>query len=275
MLFARANDDPYIGYFDAKKDSSSVRSRHRIVDEVNVKYGQSIALGEPVLRIKSDQLENEYEALVAEQIENEQRRKEIELHLLRSSDLTIQQRSSLEGELQTLQVVAKTHAERISLLQQQLERLVVRAKFQGIVGTWNIDTQLANKPVAFGQTLATIYDPESEWEFELELEEKDLSAFLSHTESNKSPVIKCRMDVDPLHLIDLQWTSQSHQFVLHKTSDGRLVVPILATVDVKQVHQLTPGATATAEIVTGKQPIIWVLTRDLILNTWAKVRLWI
>jgi hypothetical protein len=245
------------------------------IDAVLVRYGQNVQADQPILRIKSADIENEYESLVAERLENEQRSRDIQLQLLRSNELTAQQRSSLEGEAQTLSVILRTQNERVALIEKQLASLEITAQEKGVVGTWKIDTMLHHKPVLLGQPLAMIYDPEAEWGFEIELAEKDLGAFITHMANTHSPKLRCRLDSAPLNYIDVQVQSDYRQIVLHRNSDGAAIAPIYASVDPKLVSQLTPGASGTVELTVGKQPIAWVLTRDFVLNAWAKLRLWI
>lgn len=245
------------------------------VDEVLVRYGQSVQADQPILRIKSPDIENEHESLLAERIENEQRRQDIQTQLLRSSELTPQQRSSLEGEMQTLTVVLRTQNERVALIEKQLAALELKALNKGVIGTWKIDSALNHKPVLLGQPLAIVYDPEAQWGFEIELAEKDLGVFIANMSGENPPKLRCRLDSAPLNYIDVQVQSDCSKIVLHADSNGAAIAPIYASVDPKLVSQLTPGASGTVELTVGKQPIAWVLTRDFVLNAWAKIRLWI
>jgi hypothetical protein len=244
------------------------------IEEVMVRYGQRVSIDQPLLRIKSPELENEYEGLLAEQIETEQRVREIGLQLVRSNDLNAQQRGSLEGEEQTLTVRAKSIRQRLDLLRSQMSKLEVRSTIEGIVGTWKIDTALNHKPVQHGQSLATVYNPEAGWSFEIALAEKDVGDFLRNVNSGSASTIRCRLDSTPLDRIDLKLEMPEH-LVMHVDPQGNRVVPIKATVDPSKITQLTPGATAVVEVPIGNRPVVWVLTREFVLNTWAKLRLWI
>ncbi len=246
-----------------------------VVDQVFVTYGQSIEVGQPVLQLKSDALDNEYESLVAERLENEQRRRDIELQLLRSNELTSQQRSSLEGEIQTLQVLAKSQAEHSALIEKQIEKLRICSKIKGVVGTWQVDSELNNKPVVFGQPLVTVYNPEAAWAFEVALQEHDVGHLMKQLSDQVQPKVFCRLDSNPTQLIPVELRTRDSQWILHETTDGTAVVPVYADVESKSIPHLTPGATATVEVVVGNQPVIWVLTRDLVLSLWTRIRLWI
>ncbi len=245
-----------------------------IVKEVLVQYGQHVHVGQRLLNLQSVSLENEFETLLAQQIEKRQRQQDVELQLLRSKDLTPQQRVAYEGELQTIDVVLKSVALRIEMLRSQINALEVCANIDGVVGTWKAESVLINRPVQFGQPLLLIYNPESNWDIELQIEEQNLS-MLRQAIKQGNLLLTCRLDSHPLQPIKVDFQLSDQAMVLHSNESGKSVVPIRISIDPKSLPHLTPGATVSAQLPVDRQPIAWVLTRDFILTIWTKVRLWI
>jgi hypothetical protein len=56
---------------------------------------------------------------------------------------------------------------------------------------------------------------------------------------------------------------------------GKSVVKARFQIDANQMPMKNLGAAARVHVVTGTSPLGWVLMRDFVLSTWAKMRMWL
>ena len=246
-----------------------------IVSEVMVRYGDQVKVGQVLLKMRNDTLQNEYQTALAEQVENQQKRQDIQLQLLRSKDLTAVQRDALEGELSTASAISQHQRQRITLLEQQIDRLNIRANIDGVVGTWKVATTLHQRPVIAGQALMDVFDPSASWELEVALPEADIGSYQQTLALSKKHQFDVRLDSDPTRWIKVDYQRANESFVLHRNAANKPVAPFRIPINRDQFDQLSPGASAVVRMPIGVRPVVWVLTREFILTMWTKVRLWI
>ena len=245
-----------------------------IVSDVIVQYGQRVKVGQVLLRMRNDTLQNEHQTAVAEKVENQQKQQDIQLQLLRSKDLTAVQRDALEGELSSAAAISQHQTQRIALLEQQLDRLNIRANIDGVVGTWKVATTLHQRPVMAGQALMDVFDPAAAWELEVALPESDIGCYQKTLAQSQEHQFDVRLDSDPTRWIKVNYQRMNESFVLHRSAANKAVAPFRIPVNREQFEQLSPGASAVVRMPIGSRPVAWVLTRDFVLSLWSKVRLW-
>ncbi len=96
------------------------------------------------------------------------------LEIKSKNDEAIQAVNSLQNELK--------------IRQEEQKLLEIRSPIDGRVVTWNIRSNLLNRPVELGQSLMTIVPPDTKWQIELEMPERRLMHLLKAQKESDEPL---------------------------------------------------------------------------------------
>lgn len=253
-----------------------------VVEEIFVEHGQSVSAGQTLMQLRSLALESEYETAIAEQLKNAQRRSEIEHRLHRSSELTSAQRDELECERETLNAMVSVENMQLSILKKQIDDLQVRADMDGVIATWNVQSNLKDRPLKSGQWLLSLHNPNASWILEASLPERDIDAFRHAVASRNATEAFATLTNMPQTPLKVNYLPNSIPRIEHRFSSTRDpwspgLLCVRFAVDQQQIPRTAAisGATARISIPTGKAPLAWALGRDFFLSLWAKARMWI
>ncbi len=255
-----------------------------VVEKVLVDHGQEVKAGTPVLQLRSQTLQSDYDNMLAQQARNQQRMSDIESKLLRETTLTSAQRDELEGERKSLVSVQAVERKLIRRFQSQLDAMLIVAELDGTVATWNVKNNLTDRPVRTGQWLMSIHQADSQWMLEAVLPEYNAHELKESIAANNpdptatmtgSPEQKVhiRFNQETLPRIDSVASGVPLEFDSHANSVLRLRFDVDGSTLPENVA--TAGATARVSIPNGKGPLAWALGKDFVRRAITQIRLWI
>lgn len=255
-----------------------------VVEKVFVDHGQEVKAGMPVLQLRSQSLQAEYDSILVQQTRNEQRMSDIESKLLRETSLTSAQRDDLEGERKSLAAVQAVERKLVRRFQSQIDAMLIVAKLDGTVATWNVKSNLRDRPIRTGQWLMSIHQADSKWMLEAVLPEHNAQELKeSIAANNPDPVatmtgspeqkVHIRFNQETLPRIDTVASGVPIEFDSHSNSVLRLRFDVDGATLPENVA--TAGATARVSIPNGTGPLAWALGKDFVRRAITQIRLWI
>ncbi len=252
------------------------------VEAVLVEHGQTVKLGDPLIRLKSPSLTSEYEQTVAMQLRNSQRLEDIESRLLRETSLSSQQKDELEGERKSILSIRPFEWKELARLRKQLDSLLVVATVDGIVSTWNIQDSLRDRPLRTGQWLLSLHESDSTWILEAELPERDANEFrfaMDHLQNSPIATMTGMPQIQlPVHMrqgsLPRIESLPPGEFL---SDPNAAMIRLRFEVDAESLPSqvAVAGATARISIPVGRGPLLWALGKDFVHKVWSRVQLWI
>jgi multidrug efflux pump subunit AcrA (membrane-fusion protein) len=258
-----------------------------VVEEVLVRHGEHVRLGQPLLRLGANHLAAEYEQTMAQHLRNQQRLKDIESRLLREKSLSPQHRDELEGEREAIEGTQRIELRMLEGLKQQLDSLLIVAHIDGIVSTWNIRENLNERPLRTGQWLLSLHDARSDWVIEAALPEEDGNDFfVAMRTQNDSPwailqsspqtQLKLKYRNEPSRIDRVGRLGREQEFQQRMgPADSVIRMRFDVVTEDLPMEGTVAGATARVSINQGRGPLFWALSRDFIRRTWTQIKMWI
>ncbi len=252
------------------------------VEAVLVEHGQSVKLGDPLIRLKSPSLTSEYEQTVAMQLRNSQRLEDIESRLLRGTSLSTQQKDELEGERKSILSIQPFESKELARLRKQVDSLMIVATVDGVVSTWNIQDSLKDRPLRTGQWLLSLHESDSTWVLEAELPERDANEFRLAMDHHQNTPVATMTGMPQIQLpVHMRQGSLPRVESLPPgeflADPNAAVIRLRFEVDADSLPSqvAVAGATARISIPVGRGPLIWALGKDFVHKVWSRVQLWI
>jgi multidrug efflux pump subunit AcrA (membrane-fusion protein) len=154
------------------------------VREVLVDHGDHVKKGDVLLRLESPGLEKELRGLQLDEAKALSQAS----HLARQEDRSQSLQDGQGGEMDAYQIKAqlsearltsKNARDRIEIIEEQKESMVIRSPQDGIVTTWEAKKNLLGRPVDVGTELLQIASTEGEWLLEVEVPDDDMAPILA------------------------------------------------------------------------------------------------
>lgn len=269
--------------------------RDGIVSAVLVESGQRVAAGQPLLEIRSTDLDLETQRVEGELDLARQRLAvtQSERLQLRSGDAESRARERrLTAEEDQYQQQASAHQKRLEMLRQHREELIVRAPIAGQVLTWNTEQRLTGRPLRRGESLLTVADIEGDWQAELRVPSRQAGRLLAHhrpavtadtsasadtlvtADANSSPgrsstPVAVALTTDPGTWIDGQLVNWSSRVQVDESGESFLLVTV--SLELTDADDRVPGATAIASIPCGRGSLGQAWFYDFV----DAIRLWL
>jgi multidrug efflux pump subunit AcrA (membrane-fusion protein) len=243
------------------------------VDRVHVQHGEFIAAETVVAQMRSSELELETTRVLGELQTMTKRYDAIRASRLGANPTGAMERDEyarLTAEEERLGKLLANLEEQRRLLQSQQEQLQVRSPIAGQVVTWDVASQLQQRPVRRGQLLLTVADVRGPWVLELQVPDR----YVHHVLQAREDV---RQDLEVVFML-ATGPQQSYQGRLLRLAAAtepdeslQLSATAWVSVDRDAVTDLRPGAGVTARIYCGRRAVGYVWLHDLI----ATVRAWL
>lgn len=152
-----------------------------IIAEVPVEHGDRVKKGDVIARLDSRKLDRELKELQA------QYNKAVSQNSIyqRQEQSAGQREQGNQEGLQLLaqkteaQITAKSTAQQIEIIKEQIEDLSIRAPHDGIITTWEVKKNLLGRPVDIGTELLQLAETEGEWLLEVEVPDDDMGPVLA------------------------------------------------------------------------------------------------
>ncbi|MFO1004481.1 MAG: HlyD family efflux transporter periplasmic adaptor subunit [Planctomycetaceae bacterium] len=236
-----------------------------IIDQILVSHGDTVTANQPLIVLRSPELEAESPRILGEIATVSERLKGVQAARLtggntpdaaaRSRQLTVDE-EELKERLRTLELQRDE-------LEQRKSALTLRSPIAGQVLTWDVAQQLSARPVERGQSLLTIGETSGPWVVEVQVADKEIGHLLRAQQALKPDLdVEFLLAADPGKVCHGTIKSRSTTALLD--DDARSRVRVIVAFDRNQIDQPRPGATALPRIHCGKRSLGYVWLHDLI-----------
>jgi multidrug efflux pump subunit AcrA (membrane-fusion protein) len=247
--------------------------RDGIVTAIHVDHGQSVATGQPLLEMRSPDLDLEIQRVDGELETARKRLAAAQSERLQTrptdNDARLRQRR-LTAEEEQYQQQVRDLMNRQKMLAEQRKELIVRSPIAGEVVTWNVQQQLASRPLRRGDALVTVADITGQWQLELKVPSRRAGRLLGARQKYSDPQpVSFVLATSPGHSLSGTVREVAPRLELDDTGDSY----IMAKIDVPrdEIENRTPGATALAKIDCGTGTLAEAWFHDLI----DTIQLWL
>lgn len=243
---------------DARRDIFATTSG--VVQEVRVQHADEVEPGQTLAVLRDPQVELELTRVAGELATVRARYAVIQSARISASTgadpaLRAQQLTAEEEELkQRLDSLTRQH----ELLQAERAQWELRSPIRGQVLTWDTEPLLAGRPVDRGQVLLTVGATAGDWVAEVRLRERSLDPVWRAWDSGRN-----RVAVEFIAASDPGRTCRGEIRRLAQVAEldarGESTVLAIVAFDRAQLAPLRPGATVTARVRCGRQPLgtVW------------------
>ena len=177
----------------------------------------------------------------------------------------------LDGQVAQLEARKESMERELNLLKEKRKDLEVRSPIDGqVVIPWDVKRTLANRPVAVGQVLMTVIQPNGRWELELMMPERRIGHVnTAQQEIRKDLVVSFVLATDPGKTYEgtVKWIDRTPRV----EGDEGTVVRVLVDIDEQAIHDLRPGASVTADIHCGRSSLGYVWFHEVF--QWVQLHL--
>lgn len=242
---------------------------------VFVSDGDHVVAGDPLVQLKSPQLEIEIQEVLGEIRANGEKRDglSIAINQLRNANSDLPMQTKIASEIRELETRLQTLQEKRDALFVQQESLLMTAPIEGTVVARQIERSLDARPVRRGDALLRVVNLEGPWQLELLLADRD-AGYVKRFLANSSAETDNSLAVEPKRQIEfalastpdqrrsaqVAWISESAR---NPRGDG-MFIDVFADVDQEVSHLGHMGATVNAYFHCGEEPIWFVWSRPLI-----------
>jgi multidrug efflux pump subunit AcrA (membrane-fusion protein) len=247
--------------------------RDGVVTAIHVDHGQTVAAGAPLLEMRSPELDLEIQRVDGELETARKRLAAAQSERLQTrpadNDARLRQRR-LTAEEEQYQQQVRDLTNRQKMLAEQRKDLIVRSPIAGEVVTWNVQQQLASRPLRRGDALVTVADITGQWQLELKVPSRRAGRLLAARQKLSDPQpVSFVLATSPGHSLSGIVREVAPRLELDEAGDSY----IMAKVDVPrdEIENRAPGATALAKIDCGRGTLADAWFHDLI----DTIQLWL
>lgn len=219
---------------------------------VEVREGQAVTAGQVLAKFETLDLELQISSL----------RQELDRSLI-EADSAMAARDELK--MQSARLAANKNRIALEKYERDLERLTLRAPFDGIVlGAGNLANRIGQVPKP-GESVLEVIDPRS-WKVRIDLREQDLRT-LDYRLADHSPIAgSVRLAANPTHAYDLVLAHRDQLSYGLDSSRGEYSFQVSLPLEAEpsQLDVLKSGFAGRASFDCGKRPIAYVLFHDFI-----------
>lgn len=234
------------------------------VVELFVEHNDSVSLGQPLLQLRNDDLQQEFVAVKSKVAELQK--------LVRSygTQLEVAGRSGtkddavkIQGELTRTKIELLGAEEQATVLSSRVESLLVKSPRKGVIATFDLRHSFQDRPVTRGERLIEIFNPDGEWHLELRIPEhrsRYVAQIMQVTDNQAEVEFVMATDVSRTHSARLKSTAT---IVDTSEKEGLVIrsfaqIPELASIGPKQF-----GSEVHSKIHCGKELLGWCLFGDV------------
>jgi hypothetical protein len=249
------------GVLQPKASRAIFATRDGVIETLYAQHGQSISLNQPLLKIRSPDLELELQKLFG-QVET------LEAKLLSVKSAKMKQGSErasenairLSAEEEDLKIQLLGVRKQLDIVKVDQESLTILSPLDGIVDGWDMEQALDQRPVVHGQRLLQVYQPEAGWQLNLEIPD-DVAGTILDSQQKAACAVEFRIRSDP---------SKSYASLLSSISQTTQVnasqqAVVFAKVDLSlhPIDVTRSGAMVVAQIDCGWSTLGFIWFREI------------
>ncbi|MCA9090474.1 MAG: HlyD family efflux transporter periplasmic adaptor subunit [Planctomycetaceae bacterium] len=233
--------------------------------ELTVVSGERVRVGQILLTLRSDELQTQRLT-----VENEVREKHKQVSALTSQFQEADRRGAaadavrLQGELVQARIELAGAEQELQLLEERLEKLIVKAPAAGVVATFQLRQQLQNRPVQRGERLLQVMNDQGPWQLELEVPEYRMGHILSAL--RRSAAESLPVEYVPSTAVEHAYAATLTEIATRSNSSAEsgTIVEAYASINPDDLPHRRIGAEVTAKISCGEHSLGYVLFGDLL-----------
>jgi multidrug efflux pump subunit AcrA (membrane-fusion protein) len=251
------------------------------VEELLVEDGQTVAAGQPLVRLRSPELEMQRQELRGQLTTLAEKRESLNVELIQTSpdnEQAARDQNRLAAEIRLLDIEVEGLEEKRKLLDGLDARLLIESPVAGSVVAPQLRRFLDGRPVRRGDLLFHVVDFDGPWRLELMVPDGESG----HVRNWYNRGDGATAGSDPPRELDWVLASQPEQWqkaevtwisgaTRHPDGSGA-IVDVFCLVDRARVSEGHMGATVHAWFPCGQQPFWFVWSRRLIES--AQRRFW-
>ena len=187
------------------------------VREVLVDHGDRVKKGDVLMRLESPELEKELHGLQLDEQKALTQQEYLKHQALKATKTQAQGGDmdfyQLQGQLSEARLTSKNARERIDIIEEQRESMVIRSPQDGVITTWEAKKNLLGRPVDVGTELLQIASTEGEWLLEVEVPDDDMAPILAAQRKLKEDIEAGRKkEGEPLKAYFVTMTEPEHLY---------------------------------------------------------------
>jgi multidrug efflux pump subunit AcrA (membrane-fusion protein) len=248
-----------------------------LVSSVAVEHGQIVEPGAVLAQLTNTDLDIQLAAVLGRETTNRERLTAIERILLDNKGgaarLSAIEENRLFGERLQLVQESQNIERELALLRDKQRQLTVVANERGQVVTWKVRDLLLKRPVARGQGLMTLADPDGPWEVELYLPERRLAHIQRALDGSSALAVTFILSSQPGQTF--HGTVAEIENTAEVRGDEGNTILIRVAVDKGELPQLHDQTTVTAKLDCGRTSIGYAWFCDFIETIQTKVLFWL
>jgi multidrug efflux pump subunit AcrA (membrane-fusion protein) len=237
-----------------------------IVGSIRVKSGDWVKAGQTLAQLENPELRAAFENVRGERATTFEQLRAASIERLRSTGITAADRVRLAGEQDRLQAKLESLDEELAVVQRQLANLHIRSPIAGRVATWDVEQLLRDRPVKAGQLLLSVYDPDQEWQLELNVADRRVGH-----------LTRALRQLDPSTQLEVSYVLAAAPSTVHT---GRVeLVQAVTELDAEEGHSvrlqvatdlelsqkaLKPGTTVIADVHCGPCSLGYVWLHEVV-----------
>ena len=245
-----------------------------------VRHGAAVKAGDVLARLRNTEVDVALADVLGRKASSEEQLRATRRSLLEDQKISADEKVRLAGRAAQLEREIESLDEQLKLWEARRRDLEVKSPIEGVIVTWQVRDRLLLRPVEKGQVLMSIADKTGSWELEVQMPDDRLGhvnrAAVAAREEGRDLEVDYILATDP--------GTRHHGIVeeIHEQAEVRgeegntVLVRVTIDPDRHEKEELGAGATVTARIACGKQPLGYVWFHDLLsfIQTQILFRLW-
>ena len=248
--------------------------------EPDITHGAEVKTGQLLARLRNTEVEVALTDVLGRKASSEEQLRATRRSLLEDAKISADEKVRLAGRASQLEREIESLAEQQRPWEARRKDLEVRSPINGVLVTWKVRDRLLLRPVEKGQVLMSVADKTGPWELEIHLPDDRLGhvnrAVLAAKKGDREIGVDYILATDPgtRHKGTVR---EIHEQAEVRGEEGNTVlVRVMIDPDRHDKEELGSGASVTARIACGKQPLGYVWFHDVItfIRTQILFRLW-
>ena len=234
-----------------------------VVETVFVDHGDQVTVNQPLIQIRSADLDLEIEKAFSDiqKIDQLKDSKRIALNQVSGANADPNVAAQIASEISDLDFQKASLVEKEKFLRAEREKLSIVCPIDGQVITWQVKQNLANKPVRWGDPMLKVAFLNGDWNLVFRVPERRIGYLLDAAKASDQPVeLEFFLESNPgkKYRVPIVEIAQS------ASQDAELGAVTLVKCNVPdELKAKRQGATVAGDVYCGKRSFWFVWTREM------------